>query len=258
MPASYAHHRFGQLAFSEMPEEVRRKISHFRQLYDVGQHGPDLFFYYQPLFHTKMGELGGKYHAVSGREFFETAAARLREAPSEGAEVYLYGVLGHYALDSLCHPLVRSVASEGKIGHTELETEFDRHLLTVDGKEPPHLQNLGKHMRLTWGECVTVARYYPPASAYTIRRSVRHMAWVNRALAARNREALEAVFRLGGKNASEMVMYPRPNHKCVPLLPQLTNLFEEALAQYPEMVNQLSACIHGQAPLGEHFDRVFG
>lgn len=258
MPASYAHHRFGELAFPMLSSPMRKKIQRFRQLYDVGQHGPDFFFYFQPLFHTKMGELGGKYHAMTGKEFFEAAAARLKESTSEGAEVYLYGVLGHFALDSACHPLVRTVAAEGKIGHTELETEFDRHLLTIDGKEPAHLQNLGKHMRLTWGECVTASEFYPPASAYTVRRSVRTMAIVNRMLAMHNRKLVESLLSMGGSEASQMLMYPRANHKCAQLLQPLNDLFDESLAQYPAMADQLTAHIRDGAPLGAAFEKSFG
>lgn len=258
MPASYAHHRFGQMGFQQLPEEVRRTVQRFRQLYDVGQHGPDLFFYYQPLFHTKMGELGGKFHGMTGRDFFGSAVEKLREAPSEGAEAYLYGVLGHYLLDAACHPFVRQSAEQGIAGHTELETEFDRYLLEKDGKKQPHLQNLGRHMKLTWGESVTVSHFYPPASAYTIRRSVVSMAVVHRMLTMKNRELLTRILHLGGENAAEMVMYNRPNHKCVQLLSPLNERFELALARYPAMAAQLAAHIRKNVPLGEEFDVTFG
>lgn len=256
MPASYAHDRFGAMAFATLPQDVKRTVQRFRQLYDVGLHGPDLFFYYQPFFHTRMGALGTKYHRNSGRAFFETAAARLREAPSEGAKAYLFGVLAHFALDSACHPLVCRTAKEGKIGHTELETEFDRHLLTLDGKEPACNQDLGTKMHLTWGECVTVSQFYPPATAYTIRQSVIHMRLVNRVLAMKNRQLLRKGFSLGGE--AEMVMTELPNTNCMHLDKVLTELFDGALARYPEMARQLKEHIEKQSPLGADFAVDFG
>lgn len=258
MPSSYAHYRFGQAVFPELPEDIRLSAQRFRQLYDVGLHGPDLFFFYQPLFHTKLGELGSAVHALSGREFFETAAARLRENPSEGATVYLFGVLGHYVLDSACHPLIRQIASEGAASHVELETEFDRWLLTQDGKEPPHTQNLGRHMKLTWGECVTVSECYPPATAYTIRRCLGIMSMTYWALAWKNRELLQWVFSLGGQYGREMIMYPRPNHKCAQWNQPLSELFGQALERYPRMAAKLAALIQEQCPLDEDFDPIFG
>lgn len=259
IPATYAHHRFGQLAFPQLPEHAKRTIQHFRRLYNVGQHGPDFFFYFQPFYHTATGQLGKRYHAVTGKEFFETAAASLRQVPSEGAEAYLYGVLGHFALDSVCHPMVCAIAKEGSIGHTELETEFDRYLLTLDGKEPAHLQDLGKPIRgLTWGECVTISEFYPPATAYTVRRCFKTMTFVNRALAMKNRELLERVFRLGGKTGADLVMYSRPNRKCAHLLQPMQDRFTQAMARYPSMVSQLTACIQENVPLGEDFLVPFG
>lgn len=258
MPSSYAHYRFGQLAYPALPPEIRRTVQRFRQLYDVGLHGPDLFFYYQPLFHTKMGELGHTYHAASGRAFFGDAISRLGENPPEGAVSYLFGVLAHYALDGACHPAIRQIAAEGKIGHTELETEFDRYLLTLDGKEPPHTQNLGQHMKLTWGECVTVSECYPPATSYTIRWCIWVMAMVNRVLAMKNRDLLSRLFSLGGDDAVQMVMYPRPNHKCSHLDEPLMALFDQALERYSILAEQLAAAIYNGAPLGEDFELSFG
>ena len=258
MPSNYAHYRFGSLALPELPEERRRSLQRFRQLYDVGLHGPDLFFYFLPLFHTKTRELGGSYHKLTGKEFFETAAARLREQPSEGGEAYLFGVLGHYALDSACHPLVNAADAEGKIRHVELETEFDRHLLTKDGKVPAHRQNLGRKTRLTWGECVTVSGFYPPATAYTVRVGVGSMSLVCGAMTMKNRELLQTLFRLGGEHALQLVMSTRPNHRCAQLLEPLEQCYDEALALFPTLASQLTALLEEGTPLGPEFEDSFG
>ncbi len=258
LPSTYAHYRFGALAVPALPEEIRRSVQRFRQLYDVGLHGPDLFFFYQPLFQTKMGALGSRYHAMTGTEFFEKAVQQLHQAPSEGAQVYLYGVLGHYALDSVCHPLILETAAEGKLGHVEIETEFDRYLLARDGKEPPHLQRLARHARLTWGECVTVSHFYPPASAYTIRHSVRHMYLADWLLSAKNREALTRLLRLGGPDVAQMVMYTRPNHSCATMNEPLETLFGEALERYPRMVEQLQSHFFTGVAFGPEFEAAFG
>ena len=103
MPANYAHYRFGKQLLSGMCPNDRRSIQRFRRLYDMGLHGPDIFFYYNPLIKTATGQLGGVFHAQSGQEFFARVCA---QAGSEAGRVYLLGLLGHYCLDSVCHPYV--------------------------------------------------------------------------------------------------------------------------------------------------------
>ena len=49
MPASYAHYRFGQQVFKQLPVELQQQISPYMDLYQIGLHGPDLLFYYHPL-----------------------------------------------------------------------------------------------------------------------------------------------------------------------------------------------------------------
>ena len=55
MPANYAHYRFGKQLLSGMCPNDRRSIQRFRRLYDMGLHGPDIFFYYNPLIKTATG-----------------------------------------------------------------------------------------------------------------------------------------------------------------------------------------------------------
>lgn len=257
MPASYAHYRFGGTAAAALSGEAAKAVRHFRQLFDVGTHGPDLFFYFNPLMHTKIGSLGKTFHCQSGKVFFENAVRVYREAPSEGSLSYLMGLLSHYALDSLCHPLVCAVAEEGKIGHTELETEFDRYLLTLDGKTPACTYDVSRHMRLTRGECATAAAFFEPASAFAVGMCVRHMAWVNHTLTWKKRDRLEKLFRIAGPHASQMVMLQHPNHNCLHLDEPLMAQYEKAQERYTVLAAQLLAYMQNDTPLGEEFAPTF-
>lgn len=258
MPSFYAHARFGREAAKILPEPLQRSLQRFPQLFHVGCYGPDFFFFYLPMFKTKLGALGIRYHRQPGKEFFEAAAEQLRRSPSEGGRAYLYGVLCHYALDSRSHPLIRQASAEKNPGHTELETEFDRHLLTKDGRVPAHRQNLGRAMKLTWGECVTVSGFYPPATAYTVRVGVGSMSLVCGAMTMKNRELLQTLFRLGGEHALQLVMSTRPNHRCAQLLEPLEQCYDEALALFPTLASQLTALLEEGTPLGPEFEDSFG
>ena len=126
MPAHYAHYRFGDKLLPTLPANVSRPILRFRRLFDMGTQGPDLFFYYNILTDNAVDKLGKKLHTMTGREFFGMICRRLRLEPTEAGQAYLYGLLAHYCLDRTCHKKIREVTEDGKIGHIELETEFDR------------------------------------------------------------------------------------------------------------------------------------
>ena len=49
LPSIYAHFRFGDQAAKLLPEPMQRSIARFPQLFSLGVHGPDFFFFYQPL-----------------------------------------------------------------------------------------------------------------------------------------------------------------------------------------------------------------
>jgi hypothetical protein len=69
MPSTYAHHRFGTALFRTMPGDVRRTISRFPRLFDVGLQGPDIFYYSSPLLKTNTSFLGIRFHEQTGQEF---------------------------------------------------------------------------------------------------------------------------------------------------------------------------------------------
>ena len=255
MPASYAHYRFGKQVLSALPPEGQQCVQRFRRLFDMGLQGPDFFFYYNPVMKTAVGDLGGKFHSQSGREFFTRCAAA---ADTEAGRAYLYGLLGHYCLDSACHPYVGKVVEAGQARHVALESEFDRYLLEKDGLVPPHTQDVSEHIRLTRGECVTVAGFFPPATAYTVRQGVGIMSLVCRALTMKNRKLLQAMFRLGGEYASQLVMFTRPNHRCAQLIEPLEQLYDRALGRYAGLAAQLLDCLENGTPLGSDFDADFG
>ena len=121
MPSTYAHYRFGTQLIATMPPKTQRTVIRFRQLYDMGLHGPDILFYQSLLPGTKLSD---KFHAQTGKAFFERACRNIRLNPSEGARAYLYGVLAHYALDSLSSPFIHRMAREKNISEESIATEF--------------------------------------------------------------------------------------------------------------------------------------
>lgn len=73
MPSTYAHYRMGQEVYKSLPALARTTINNHKELYDIGLHGPDILFYYQPLAVCAVNKQGYDMHEKSGLEFFKKA-----------------------------------------------------------------------------------------------------------------------------------------------------------------------------------------
>ena len=100
MPATYAHFRFGREVLRRLSPETREAIAPRIQLYHIGLHGPDIFFYYHPLSKNPVQALGGQLHLLSGREIFTRMEAVRDRYPADsrrGLDAYIFGFICHYA-----------------------------------------------------------------------------------------------------------------------------------------------------------------
>lgn len=259
MPATYAHYRFGAQMLGSMPADLSRTAKRHRRLFDVGLHGPDLFFYYHPAFNTRVGKLGSKFHKQTGREFFTRVCRSLRLEPSEAGQAYLYGVLCHYALDTQCHPLVETVSAEAGVSHTCLETEFDRFLLELDNK--PGRMSLTKHLHLTRPECAVVSRFYPSTEPGHIREGLSGMVRVRKALElpdGRLRDVVSKTVSLGSDVFRDMMEDTQSNPVRGEWNRLLLERYQQSARIFPELLLRLAAHLAYNAPLVEGFDPIFG
>ena len=256
MPSHYAHYRFGAKVIPLLPPQAQRSVRLFRRLYDVGLHGADIFFYHNIFVKDKVVALGSKYHGLTGEEFFTPICKHLRLEPNEAALAYLYGLLTHYCLDSTIHPFVREKTDDGAIGHIELETEFDRYLLQQDGKRQPNTYDCSPHMKLTAGECATVAKFYSTTPA-AVDASVRGMASTVKFVAMPNSNFRRMVEKTVRGKLRQNFMGRTPNKNCAHLNEPMEALYDRALEKFPAMVDALTAHMSHNAPLGELFQDTF-
>lgn len=257
MPLNYAHYRFGTAMLSSMPADLRRSVNRFRQLYDMGLHGPDVLAYGTPIPGSKLRTLGEKVHQQTGREYFGRVCRGLRLEPTEAGVAYLYGLLSHYCLDSVCRPYLKAQEGVCQASLQEIETEFDRYLLELDNKIPPYAQDISLHMRLTPGECETAARFYPGVTDGQMKDCVRNMALVTRLLAGNRRRLVQKALQILPGQADALVMTPGPNPRCAHLDEDLLALYEEAARKFISLLLQLNAHLTYNAPLGEDFTPKF-
>lgn len=255
MPSAYAHYRFGGQVLNRVGVSGRSLLQRHRRLFDSGLQGPDFFFYYLPMFKTDIRRLGTTFHKMSGTEFFGNCVHSLREHPSHQAQAYLFGLLGHYALDRCCHPYVEEHTWAGECGHVELEAEFDRHLLELDGKNPPYRQDLSRLAKATLADCVHMAPFFPSAAPRQIHMGFETYRMVQKALASSLRDPIHGAMTVFGYG--ELTMPKKRNGKVAHLIPGLMERYQEALELYPKLYVSLSGAIDRDEALCAEFEKPF-
>ena len=133
MPSTYAHTRFGAKVLTLLPQDAQCTVEKHRALYDIGLQGPDVLFHYKALSKNPVNELGRGMHKWSGKKFF---GALVDKAQDDAAKAYLFGLLCHFTLDSVCHSTINAIAARTDVHHFDVETELERTLMLADGLDP--------------------------------------------------------------------------------------------------------------------------
>lgn len=150
MPSLYAHYYFGRKVLPLLDQDLRNLIQTEQDLFDIGQQGPDLFFYGGILHGKAVNQFGHKLHQQSAKQDlsqilrgFSLKKNQKWAGISKPELVYILGFIGHFTLDACCHPFVFEVQDNIET-HLALETDFDQLLLSANG-EIPFRYNLSKH-----------------------------------------------------------------------------------------------------------------
>lgn len=259
MPATYAHLRFGRQMLGKMPREQADCAKLFRRPFDVGLHGPDIFFCHAPA-KTKISKLGSKIHHRPASELFRQICTSLRKHPTPAGNAYLYGVLCHYALDACCHPFINRMGDSGVATHLEIEAEFDRFLLEKDGCADPATHDISSHIRLTLDECDCISNFYPQVKPKALYHCVNNMRRINRVFTVKRgagRTVMKKVLHLA-KPLSQFIMHDSPNPRCAELNQRLFALYNHAADAFPMLLEKLQSHLVSNTPLGTEFDAEFG
>ena len=260
MPSGYAHYRFGTEIIPRMPADVRGSVLRHRALFDIGLHGPDFLFFHHFFKKTPLYRLGSSYHEKSGQDFFTACCAHAKRQAGEAALAYLYGLLAHYCLDTACHPFVYAMTDDCDLSHSELETEFDRYLMHLDGVKKPHETNISRHLRLNKAEYDVVTGFFPEITVTDTIRCIRNMRLSQQLLTIPTRFGHGVVVTftwVAGGNTSGKVMTIGPDPKCGHLDEELLALYQQALPKYTVLLEQLNHHMAYGAPFGDDFNANF-
>lgn len=140
MPGFTTHYLFGVNAYRQLNHPIFKQIIRDQHAaYSLGLQGPDIFFYFLPFYTIHANNIGsvahtehtGRFlrHLLDSRKLFHDVKEQ------QIADAYIAGFLGHYILDTHCHPYIywktnfTEKDSRYHGCHMSLEVDIDTELL---------------------------------------------------------------------------------------------------------------------------------
>ncbi len=263
MPSTYAHYRMGKEVIHQLHSKERAIIEKYLDLYMIGLHGPDILFYYGALGSNAVNAVGFGLHDESGRSFFETACKAIEKSHhQEAALAYTYGVLNHFALDTTCHLYVDEKIECSDVTHTEIEVEFDRSLMILDGYDPVR-HVLTDHIHPTTGNAEIISEFYSGVTAKQVKKALNSMIFYNKVLLANTdfkRKVIDALLKMTGnyKEMHGLIVSPEGNPACEDSNQKLLELYEQAKRRAVVLIHDFDENLKGTKPFDLIFDYDFG
>ncbi len=263
MPAAYTHYRFGKDVLECLPFVYKKPIKKYRELFDIGLHGPDILFYYKPLSSNPVSQSGFAMHDKPGTEFFEKACEIYKSLNNpDTLKAYLYGFICHFALDSTCHPYIEKMTSESGIDHNEIETELDRYFMRKDRIQPSKyipVQHI--HPRIEAG--IIISPCFDSVTPENIADALKDMIRVHKLLHVSGngkRKCLYLALKLLGKydSVQGLIMKPETKDICQKYCILLNKLYTEAVTVAASLIQQYAGVLDHEGTLPSRFAQTFG
>lgn len=263
MPSTYAHYRFGQQVLSSLPKEMKEDIEPYYKLFDIGLHGPDILFYYNPLSSNTVNQKGFSMHEEAAIKFFQKAGEVLLHKENRIPYLaYIYGFICHFVLDSQCHGYIDEKIAESGISHTEIEVEFDRRLMVEDGYNPL-TQSLTEHIYPTNFNASIIKSFFEGVTKEEIQTSLKSMKWYNKLVLApfpAKRWFVYALLKISGnyKEMHGLIVNYKANPKCMDSNDKLNAMYENALKQAAVLICEYEDCVDYKKSYHSRYQLTFG
>lgn len=251
MPTTYTHDKFGKDVYKKLPEHIKAVIRKGKGVYRIGQHGPDIFFYYKPIClpQSRINKIGPQMHKEPAFGFFQKGIREFEISPSPQLASYLFGFTCHFMLDSTCHGYVGRFEKQTGISHAEIETELDRYLMIESGKEP-RVYLPASVLDDSEENCRVIARMFPSVTPKQIHRALEGQKLYDRLLTCKNpmkeKVVLGGMHVLGCYDILEgQVMRKKANPACRESTTRLMELYQKALDETPAILENLYQCLYG-------------
>lgn len=263
MPSTYAHYRMGQEVRNSLEKEDKKIVEEYPELFLIGLHGPDILFYYKPLFCNKINGIGYGMHGKSGKEFFANAAVVIKQHPENAAYLsYVYGFICHFALDEICHGYIDEKIAASGISHTEIEVEFDRMLMIKDGYDPIR-HRLAEHIVPSMENAEIIQAFFDGADNVEVCRALKGMIKNNNLLIAPSkvkRLLIYALLTITGnyKEMHGLLVNYQKNPRCDDSTKKLWVLYQKAKELAVTLISEYRSYLEGGEKLNQIYNYTFG
>ena len=260
MPAGYTHYQFSEDIIPLITDHhIKEIILHNKTLFQIGTHGPDIFFYHH-FYNLKdaVCHLGRQMHKDKARDFFEQAMTVVK---NDGQMAYILGFLCHYILDSQMHHHVSDIMKATHLSHFEIESEYDRYILKHKNIDPIHTY-IYSHIQYNDKIVTTIQSFFPQLSFKQVKDSLHSMKVADRILTAPSylkRGLLYGLFILSFHfhQLQGLIMNYHHNVKMEDYYDSLNQIYHNALKEASIYIPLYIDHIHTQASLPVRFDHNY-
>ncbi len=265
MPAFYTHHRFGAKVAERLKresEELGELIRKYPEQYAIGQQGPDIFFFYRPYYKNRAARYGSRLHHESALAFMERARRVVRKKGRDSREyAYLLGFIGHFVLDSECHPYVAEWIEAANVQHFEIEEEFEKMMLRLDHKDPLAYP-ISALIPSDDAVIQAMLPFYKGMNAGVIQNALEDMKRVKALFTAPGflkQGLINTVMRMTGRYAQikGLMNQRKDNPKCLKSNEELLRRFDHAVDVAAELILDFDRSVRTGAALNARFERNF-
>ena len=263
MPSTYTHYRFGNTVLDALPDDLRDIVKEYRGLYDIGTHGPDIFFYHQPFHNDNINVVGHRMHKETAAKFFNKVKANfVKEDKYQNAMLaYLLGFCSHYCLDLSDHSYIEAKIQKSKVSHTLIEVEYDRYLLVKDGIDP-FKKDMAEHLHATKENAIVIQKCFDEFKVEEVKSSIKQMIFYVRKLNMKDGFMRNNIFKVMKKmgiydSFHEQFIGLKPSSKCMDSNLRLDKLEKEAYALFKELALNLKAFLYNEEELDKRFEHTF-
>ena len=250
MPSCMAHYQFGQDIIETLNFTLKQLVTAYKNEFDIGLQGPDIFFTYQMLKNPNLLRYGLKSHACSANQMF---APLFQEKPKKASSfAYTLGLLCHYFLDSACHTYVFEHC-QSLPEHWKMEAAYDKAIMRRYAYGPERYP----YLPVTMLDYTGIAIIWPGVNERTVETSIRAAHVLKKVFDTKRAlivlgKAYKAYGKLCFWNDAELFTKEQAQHET-----NLDRLYRRALADGADMIETVFHGIGREQPVYERFKLNF-
>lgn len=262
MPALYAHDRFGAMTARRLDGELREIVRKYYPQFRIGLQGPDIFFFYRAYKSNRVTRYGNHLHHSFALPFFRHALKVVKTYGRDSRQyAYLLGFICHYILDSECHPYVSEMMEKTEVSHLEIEEEFEKLLLYMDGKNAVAYP-LARLVPTDDDTVEAIRPFYNDIHPKIVKQSLKDMKLVRRIFRAPGpvkRGFLNTAMKIAGKydTYKGLMLQRKDNPKCGESNSGLLDRMVAAVDVSVRMINSFDESLQTGKDLDARFNRTF-